>query len=428
MHSANSGLLGRLRRLTCVCACVIGSVQVLAEGVDAPKLQDLHQDQLAVAPALTLADVIEKAYERNPNVQTLGARLREADALERQASSFFPADPSIAVRHQTDAIGDGLGLQEWQGDFEFPIWWPGQKSARHLVADKANAQAGASAAALRLAVAGLVREALWDIALKENQVAISQREWETAQRLEHDVARRVELGELARTDLILTQQDTLAREAANLRANTDHRHSIHRYQVITGLSTVPGDYQEQPAKAEGIENQHPLLAEALAQVERAEADRERAREEKRGNPTLALSTRHEKPGGGIYENAFGVTLRVPLGLSAQSAPALAAVEVALAQAQARRDELKRQLDIALEEAVRDLASVQQELRVAEQQNALAEKNLELERKAFTLGETDVVSLLRVQTQAFASQRTVLQRRLEVHLRTARFNQAMGVMP
>lgn len=48
---------------------------------------------------------------------------------------------------------------------ELPLWPPGQRGARQFVAGRAVASVSASSAALQLTVAGLVREALWDIAL-----------------------------------------------------------------------------------------------------------------------------------------------------------------------------------------------------------------------------------------------------------------------
>jgi len=411
-----------------LCLCLLSNA-FLADAPKAAEHQNPHPARLSVSPSLTLHDTVEKAYARSPTLQVLSARLAEADALRRQSESFWASDPSISGRYTTDQVWSDEGYREWETGIDLPLWWPGQKAARRKVAEQAGLAATASSQALRLTIAGLVREALWDVAITENRMVIVMREWETARRLEQDVDKRVRLGDLARTDLILTQQETLAREAAHVRAAAEHQFTLRRYRILTGLDEVPRDFKEAPSSSTADQAQHPLLAQAQAEVERGVAERDRSRGEKRGNPTLTLGTRHERGDRQEdYINSLGVALNVPFGLSSQAAPRVAAAELALAEAQSQRDQAKRQLEIALQEAERDLTATRDELSVAEQQNKLAQENLTLTRKAFALGEIDLVTMLRVQTQAFTAERTLEQKRFELGLHVARINQALGVIP
>src|SRR5690606_23626864 len=102
------------------------------------------------------------------------------------------------------------GYQEWEAGVELPLWRFGERSASQRVATMAEAAAIRSSDALRLEAAGEVREALWAVALERNEVALSRRQWQIARDLQADVTRRVELGELARTDQLLARQETLA--------------------------------------------------------------------------------------------------------------------------------------------------------------------------------------------------------------------------
>ena len=68
------------------------------------------------------------------------------------------------------------------------------------------------------------------------------------------------------------------------------------------------------------------------------------------------------------------------------------------------------------------------LQIAEEQNRLAQENLRLARVAFSVGETDLVGLLRVQTLAFAAQRSAQELRILRQRGIARYNQAVGVLP
>ncbi len=368
--------------------------------------------------SINLREAVGRALARNPTRVVLIARLEESKALTRQAESFWAGDPSFALRHQNDAIGDQDGLREWEWGVELPLWLPGQKGARQAVAQEAAAAASASGSALALAVAGLVREALWDVALRENQAAIASRERDTAAQLEGDVGKRVRLGDLARADLILAQQETLARRAAELRARGEHANARHRYAALTGLEILPDTYREQPARARTVGDHHPLLAE-----------RNQVRGERYASPTLTVGTRHEREASEAdYANGFGAILTVPLGLASQRAPALARAELSLAEAQGSREALRRRLALAAEEAARDLETVRAELAVAERQHALAQENLGLARRSFALGESDLVSLMRIQALAFGAERGFRQKGLELGLAIARLNQAMGVVP
>lgn len=175
--------------------------------------------------------------------------------------------------------------------------------------------------------------------------------------------------------------------------------------------------------------QHPLLAEAQAEIDRNQAGRDLAQRQRRGNPVLTLGTRHEKSFGNIeFQNSLGATLRLPFGLSSQSAPAIASAERQLSEAWQRYNQLQRDLQIALEDAIHNMESIQRELPLVEKQNQLSQEHYRLMRRAFELGETDLAMVIRFQNQAFATERLFRQKRLELGLNTARYNQAVGVVP
>lgn len=415
--------------LAVVMLCAYGASAGLRPVLAGPEPAEGREETGDGEASFTLREVLARAVARNPTQEMLDARLGEVRALTRQAESLWAADPALEFRYQNDAFIDQDGLLEWEWGVELPLWLPGQRQARHAVAEQAGAAVSASGTALRLTVAGLVREALWDMALEDNQVAVATREHDTAARLERDVGKRVRLGDLARSDLILAQQETLARQAAELRARGEYDNARRRYRVLTGLDAVPRHFKEHPAEARGIGDRHPLLAEATAAVERALAEQVQARREQRASPTLTVGTRHERAASGEdYADSFGALFRVPLGLGSQSAPALARAEVSLAEAQSKREELRRRLDLAAGQAARDLETVRAELDVAERQHGLAQQHLAMAKRSFALGESDLVSLMRVQTLAFGAERTLLQKRLELGLAIAHLNQALGVLP
>lgn len=82
----------------------------------------------------------------------------------------------------------------------------------------------------------------------------------------------------------------------------------------------------------------------------------------------------------------------------------------------------------MHEAEHNLSVSRKELTLAAKQHEIARESLRLAEKAFQLGETDLVSLLRVQAQAFEAERAFTTRKVQVQWEIARYNQTVGVLP
>jgi outer membrane protein TolC len=107
---------------------------------------------------------------------------------------------------------------------------------------------------------------------------------------------------------------------------------------------------------------------------------------------------------------------------------LATAELALGEALSRHGQQLMELQAALHEAEHSLEVTRQELTIYEAQNRLAQENLRLAKKAFDLGESDLVSLLRVQALARETEVALASRRIQLNWDVARYNQAVGVLP
>ncbi|MFX7090657.1 TolC family protein, partial [Acinetobacter baumannii] len=78
-----------------------------------------------------------------------------------------------------------------------PIWLPGQRAARGELADAQLAEADARARLARLAVAGELRDRVWQLAAAAAEQEVLRRRVLNATSLRDDVARRVSAGDLA---------------------------------------------------------------------------------------------------------------------------------------------------------------------------------------------------------------------------------------
>lgn len=410
--------------LTCVLAwgagilCLAGSALAMENGIHVP-----------ASPQVTLHDTVQQAVERYPRTQLLGARSAQVDALRRQTESAVAGAPALLLRHQTDRIGSSDGLREWEGGIQLPLWLPGQRQARRDFTARTGEGLSSFESALRLEVAGQVRERLWDVVLMENETLVTEGQWRAAQALEEDVRKRVTAGELAKVDLLLAQDETLRRQALYLRARTELKHTLHRYDVLTGSEVLPVARNETLSNRDSIGDDHPLLADSRARVAQALAETELVRQERRANPHLTLGVRDEQSTRRSEANkSVGISLTLPLLSTAHAGPRMAAAAVALAEAQSARDTLRRELDLTLDESEHSVQLARQQHELAIEQNRLAQENLRLMKKAFALGEIDLVDLMRVQTLAFTAEYNEQQLGLQLQRAIARYNQAAGEIP
>jgi outer membrane protein TolC len=391
--------------------------------------QHEHEVALAISANLSLHQVVEKTYQRNPRLEVIQARLHHVEALNVKAHSLWESDPAINVTHYNDELMNSNGLQEWEVGMQMPLWLPGQKAARQKTAEQEREVVNASESALKLEIAGIVRELLWNIALTKNRQSVAEKEWEIVQKLEKDVSKRVELGDLAESDSILAQQESLSKEAAFRIASQEYLHAQHRYEMITGLNQLPESFEEIADDDLSITTDHPALRESYEKVANSTVQRDQVIIEKRENPSVFIGTRHERGmSSDNFANAIGLSISIPLGLSSQTTPKLTAAEVNLSENRSQMEILHRELNIAIQDASRELSSIIGQYDFAHRQNELSKRNLVMSRKAFSLGESSLLDMLRIQAQAFAAERNMHQKQLEVGLYTARLNQAKGLIP
>ena len=126
-----------------------------------------HHDLIQINKALTLSQVISRTLEKFPDRLLSEALEQEADALQQRGNSFLAGAPTFAMRYQDDLPGDDTGYREIEAELELPLWNWGQRSAGQAVAEQAHNAANKQSSEIKLQVAGLVRNALWNMTLEE---------------------------------------------------------------------------------------------------------------------------------------------------------------------------------------------------------------------------------------------------------------------
>lgn len=384
----------------------------------------------AQAPAApSLAELVNAASARVPGGELAATQLGIASALQRKSEQPLADVPTANIKYQTDRVGSGLGYRELEGGVELPLWLPGQADSFAREADRQRALSDAMQAARLLEVAGEVRERLWAAALARGDAEQARSARDSAQQLFDDVQRRVVAGELPRSDSLLAEKELLQREDALQQALNRADQSAALFTRYTGFDAPANPATETPSTADAIDPEHPLLHRLHGEVERARAHRDRISSQQRSGPNLWLGTKSARAqAGGDYESAVGIELSVPLGGAAHHAPELAEAEAMLTQAQVDHGRTRLQLEDVLTQAALELERAASALSQTERRRTLADESLNLNRRAFELGETDLVRLLQAQADALSARHDDQIRRLQHGQAIARLNQASGVIP
>lgn len=380
------------------------------------------------AQAETLRDVFEKAWANSPQGKTVVAKREEATASRTVAESLFPGTPKIGLAQRTDRWNDNLGKEESEIGISVPLWLPGQKSARIAVAEADGDESQRSIAATRLAVAGELRTAMWTLYLAQSEAAVAVERLDAAAKLEADVARRVKVGEIARSDLLLVKQETSSARAAVAEAKARMVRSTQRYWVLTGSDRLPDNPQE-PVMAATTDDIHPRLAAGQAIAERARAGMNLARESRRDAPSIGVQYRRERDASGsIQRDSVGFAITIPFAGEVRNAPLIASANTALIQADAQYQRLLADVEAEVMEAEAQLDSARIGAELTVDREQAAAERLALMHRAFELGETALVELLRAQTQAIEARIDLGRSRARLSAAQANLNQARGITP
>jgi len=243
------------------------------------------------------------------------------------------------------------------------------------------------------------------------------------------ILRSARAGELARNDLILAKKEVLTQEAQRALSASRYAALLTQYRSITGLSDLPSVIREAAPASTEIPADHPALAAGSRSATRARAERDRIVADRRANPVLSLGGKTERADSTTdYNPSLILEINVPLGTRRQAAPAIAAGERSVTEVLTALARIRRDLDTALIRARAENELTVAAARLANQQWTLAAEGLHLTTRAFELGETDLVALLRARQQALIAERNYELSQLEQGRAIARLNQLIGVIP
>ena len=383
------------------------------------------------APA-DLRALFDAAWERSVAFQATEGRRLEAAASRVQADSLIAGPPTLGLLHRDDRWTEQRGVRESEVQLGVPVWLPGQRAARGELADAQAAEAEAGVALARLNLAADVRERVWQLAAAEGEREVMRRRAGIAASLRDDVRRRVNAGDLARTDLLLAQQDHLA--AQGLLADSEARvvEASARLLQATGVAALPSRYDEAaaaPGDPGGLAASHPRLEAVQQAVLRSERQLGYLRKSRRDPPEVGVMYRNDRAGGGMPgDQTVGLFVRIPFATDARNLPREAAAQTELMTARAELARTERMVRAEIDAAQAALRLAGQQLSLTQERSATLSERAALLRKTFDAGEIGLPEVLRAQNQALEAEADLVRQRARHGIAIATLNQALGVLP
>ena len=388
----------------------------------------------ADAPA-GMAQALALAWRLSPQAAALDARDAEAHAARDVAAGLTPAPGSISFGGSNDRLNRDQGKREYEVEVTTMLWLPGQMSAHEAEAASRVDEAVARRAALRLALAGEVRDAWWSLAAARHAGALAARRLESAAALAGDVRRRYQAGELSHIDANLAQAEVLIAEAALFEAEAGLLQAEQAFRTLSGVpapSLLPEERLVMQAAQRPLFDSpetHPQLAASVAAARSARARVKVAEESRRASPELALRVLRERAvADDPYSNSVGVRLKIPFSSGAQVRRETAGAQAEADQAEAEMQRLRSQVQLAAERAQHAWQLAERQVGMAQSRRALSDENLVLGEKSFRLGESDLATLLRLRAAAFDASAFLDRQQVARAAAISQLNQALGVVP
>ncbi|WP_313951137.1 TolC family protein [Accumulibacter sp.] len=383
----------------------------------------------------SLAFWLEQAWLRNPQAKSLDSREGEARAAQEVAAGLTPEPGSVSVGALNDQLNSNRGKREVAVELNTYLWLPGQKAAREAEAESRFDEVGARRNALRLAIAGELREAWWTLAATRNTASLAARRLQTARALASEVQRRYQAGDLSRIDANLAQMETQAAEADWIDADSALLQAEHAFRALTGAPAPSSISVEQPATpdAAGVSRllpaTHPQLTAAAAASRSARAKVKVAEESRRAAPEVSLIALRERADfSESYSDSVGIRLKIPFSSGALVRRESSAAQAEADQSDAEMQRVEKRIELDAARARQALQAAERQYALAEQRHTLSADSLRLAEKSFALGEADLAMLLRIRAAAYDADTFLGRQRIARAAAISRLNQTLGVLP
>ena len=364
----------------------------------------LHPAFAATQPPADLpkAHQVAALIEQDPSVAQARAAL-EATGHTAAMTRMSPYEWTARVQGQRRRYDNAGTSNEWGVQLERPIRIGGKAEIDAKLAQTLVLQAQARLGEARHEASRALLDGWldWLAAVRARGLLAEQLAFAQANDKAVDTRRRVGDASMLEVNVAKADVTEVQRQLSSARAQED-RSAVRlrvRFPALT-LSVVPISTPVEPEGAEAqwlakVTEASESLQVAQQELRRAELVATRVSAERTADPTIGVFTASE---AFRNERIMGLSISIPLGGSYRRekvAEALQRVEVARAALDAER----RAVEVRVAETYSEAVSGVQRWRQSEEAVVAARESSRLTQRAYTLGETDLQTLLLVRRQS-----------------------------
>lgn len=421
-------------RLLCVSVAVAIATFSLAARAETDTTSTTTVNAAGAANPLSLRQAFDSAWARQPEAMALQARREAARAQAMAAEAWTPEPAAVEISSKTDRLSGNQGAREWELAIGVPLWLPGQRRSSVVLAEAESAAIESRAIAAKLRLASSVRDAWWQWQRARVEVGTARDQADSTRVIAADVARRAKAGDLARADQHQADGAVASAEAALAQAEAGLAVARQQLRALAGSAPAVSEVAEalsepDPGDAVADFETHAALQDLKDRAAVAERIVTLITSQSRANPELILATTLDRSvRGESSKKTVTLGIRIPFGagprVDARRANALA--EATEAQAQLILD--RERLTSEREAARVQVEATRKQLAAASRRAQLARESRGFFDKAFRLGEADLPTRLRVETEAAEADRQAARARIELSAAISAWRQALGLLP
>ena len=390
----------------------------------------------ALSGSVSLKDVFETAWQRQPEAYALQSRRDAAQAQAKAASMLSPEPPSLEISQRSDRMTGNSGAREAEVGIAVPIWLPGQRTASADLAQAEISLVERKLLASQLRLASSVRDAWWGWLRARVDAELASEQLANAQRLAADVAKRTNASDLAKSDQHQAEGAVAAAQAHAAQAQAASAAALAQVMALTGR-TAPADLKVNAAVEPtpdstphtGASVGHPLLAELEDRITMAERTAQLISAQRRSNPELTVATTR---GRGAFGERYGQTvligIRVPLGAGPRHDARLATAQAEAIEVQSQLVLEQARIQADKQGAAARLEAARTQLDAAQRRAQLANESRSFFDKSFRLGESDLPTRLRIEAEAAEAARQAARSRIDLASAISALRQSLGLLP
>lgn len=410
------------------------SVMTLSGLVLTAQAQDISA--AALSGSVSLKDVFETAWQRQPEALALQSRRDAAQAQAKAASMLSPEPPSLEISQRSDRMTGNSGAREVEVGIAVPIWLPGQRTASADLAQVEISLVERNLLASQLRLAASVRDAWWGWLRARVDAELASEQLANAQRLAADVAKRTNAGDLAKSDQHQAEGAVAAAQAHAAQAQAASAAAFAQVMALTGR-TAPADLTVNVAVEPTPDSTphtgslvgHPLLAELEDRITMAGRTAQLISAQRRSNPELTVATTR---GRGAFGERYGQTvligIRVPFGAGPRHDARLATAQAEAIEVQSQLVLEQARIQADKQGAAARLEAARTQLDAAQRRAQLANESRSFFDKSFRLGETDLPTRLRIEAEAAEAARQAARSRIDLASAISALRQSLGLLP